>query len=213
MVCAEGVAEGCLAKVEVDQSNLCTLERHAGSDVHACESLTCSRVERCEHDDCRSALLADHEVEVGSENSVSLVHHVTASLLHDDLAGWLVVPFEDIELAELVFLSCKTWDLRKERRRNMSEISLCLDCVVKDSDEEEECEWETEAKDKGCKQDHHLIWSHRAVRAVRVHDHSCVTYVDQSCKLVLLTLLKEEHIQVLHDLLLTLDGEELELLA
>ena len=42
---AEGLAEGCLAEVEVDQSDSCALEGHAGCDVHYGEGLTGRRVE------------------------------------------------------------------------------------------------------------------------------------------------------------------------
>ena len=91
MVNAEGLAEGCLSKVEVHKENLGILERHAGCDVHHCKCLTCCRIERSEHKYVRLVLLADHEVEVGSENSVCLVHHVAAACLYDDLGERLVV--------------------------------------------------------------------------------------------------------------------------
>ena len=42
---SEGLAEGCLAEVEVHESHLCALEGHAGCYVHHGEGLTCARVE------------------------------------------------------------------------------------------------------------------------------------------------------------------------
>ena len=70
-----------------------------------------------------------------------------------------------------------------------------------------------QAEYKGSEKDHHLVWRHRVRRTVRVHDDTCVADVDQCCKLVLFTLLKKEGVEVLGDLLLTLDREELELLT
>ena len=203
---AEGLAEGSLAEVEVDQSNLCSLEGHAGCYVHYGEGLTGSRVERSEHHHCRISLLADHQVKVGSENAVCLVHHITAAMLNDDLGHrHIVFILERIELLEAVFLSDVARDLCEERHREVSEVALCLDCVVEHPLEEVYCERNTHTEHERSEEDHHLVRCDRVARTVRVHDDACVTDVDQSCELVLLTLLEEEDVKVLSNLLLTLD--------
>ena len=120
---------------------------------------------------------------------------------------------ERIELLEPVFLPYVARDLGQERNRKVSEVCLCLDCVVKHSSEEVECERDAASEHERCEEDHHLVRCHRIVGTVRVHDHAGVADIDEGCEFVLLTLLEEEDVEVLGDLLLTLYGEELEFLS
>ena len=96
---------------------------------------------------------------------------------------------------------------------NGDSFYLVLDGCVQTRLEEEEGERSAESHHQRHKEDHHLVRSNRVARTVRVHDDASVTDVDQSRKLVLLTLLEEEHVKILGNLLLTLDREELELLT
>ena len=135
-------------------------------------------------------------------------------MLNDDLGHrHIVFILERIELLEAVFLSDVARNLCEERNREVSEVALCLDCVVEHPLEEVYRERNTHTEHERSEEDHHLVRSDWVAGTVRVHDHAGVADVDEGCELVLLTLLEEEHVQVLGDLLLTLDGEELELLA
>ena len=213
MVRAEGLAECRLAKVKVHEQRLGALEGHTCSDVHDGECLTCVRVERGHHDNMRSRILVNHEVEVCSEDTERLVHHVTAAVLHEYLGEVLIVVVSELELPESAFLIDHAWDLNEEWHREASEIALGLHCIVEHLLEEEECERNAASEHECSEEDHHLVRCHRIVGTVRIHDHAGIADIDEGCEFVLLTLLEEEDVEVLGDLLLTLYGEELELLS
>ena len=80
-------------------------------------------------------------------------------------------------------------------------------------EEEENHERTSEAKHQH-RQSHHLLArGNRLLRTIRTHYDPCVSHIDKGCKFIFLTLLQKEHIQVLCDLLLTLQCHEMNLLV
>ena len=133
-------------------------------------------------------------------------------MLDDDLVLGLDVALA-AELLESVLRTDVERKFCKERHREVAEVCLVLDACVKHLSEEEECERDSAAKDKGCEDDHLFVRAHRSRGTARADDQTGVSYVHQGCELVVFTLLEKEGVEVLGDLLLTLERKELEFLS
>ena len=208
------LAESSLAEVKVKQENPGTLDCKGCSDVKDGEGLSGIRIKRGNHHTVSLVVTgtAKHGIEIGTKNPEGFVDRITLAGLYNNLGVMVVIPVNPMTF-QPVALDTHLRNFGEERNLEAFKVTAALDTGIKLSDKEEDTEGDTCAQNKSDENNHLRIGRYRTRTGDRRHDHTSVGDIDQRSNLVLLTFLEKVDIQLLLDLLLTLDGEEFELLS
>ena len=125
VVALQRLAQGCLAQVKVQQEDAGALDGHTGSHVHNGKGLTGIRRKGGDHDHVAPFFLADHQIQVRTEDTESLVHHIALAALDDNRAIGII---ETVGPQTLPVTAIQTHlrDFREERELQIHQIGTGL---------------------------------------------------------------------------------------